>query len=182
ALAANAAAYPNAVAMREKERGIWKEVTWSELLDWVLRCAAGLEAHGFREGDAMLVLGDNRVRLYAGMLAIGMLRGHATPTYTGITLDELFSVVENVRVVAALAEDQEHVDKVLDLRGRGVDIATIVYDDPRGLNAYQAHGLVSWDQLLATGAERLKEDPSLRADLLARAGPDDTAVFLYSSG
>ncbi len=182
ALAANAAAHPKAVAMREKERGIWKEVTWSELAEWVLGCAAGLEALGFRDGDAMLILGDNRVRLYAGMLAAGMLRGYATPTYTGVTLDELYSVVENVRVVAAVAEDQEHVDKVLDLRGRGVDIGTIVYDDPRGLNAYQARGLVSWDDIQARGAERLRENPSLRADLIARAGPDDPAVFLYSSG
>src|SRR5690606_33289613 len=121
-------------------------------------------------------------RLYAGMVAVGMLRGYATPTYTGVTLDELYSVVENVRVVAAIAEDQEHVDKVLDLRGRGVDIGTIVYDDPRGLNAYHADGLVSWDQLQARGAERLREIPSLREDLIARARPDDPAVFLYSSG
>lgn len=181
-LAANAIAHPNAIAMREKERGIWKELTWSELNEWVLRCAAGLEAAGFRAGDAALVLGDNRVRLYAGMLAVGMLRGYAMPTYTGVTLDELYNVVENVNVVAALAEDQEHVDKVLDLRGRGIEVGTIIYDDPRGLNTYQAHGLVSWDTIQERGAERLRESPSLRADLIARAGPDDPAVFLYSSG
>ena len=73
-LAQNAEAFPDRVAMREKSKGIWKQTTWQELLDIVLCCAAGLEGLGFKAGEVMLVLGDNRPRLYAGMLAAGATR------------------------------------------------------------------------------------------------------------
>ena len=88
-LARNAEAFPDKVAMREKSKGIWQETTWRELLEMVLRCAAGLEALGFKTGEVMLVLGDNRPRLYAGMLATGALGGFAMPAYPDATLEEL---------------------------------------------------------------------------------------------
>src|SRR3984957_10506659 len=66
-LARNAEVFPDRVAMREKNKGIWKEMTWRELLDSVVSCAAGLESLGFGAGEVMLVLGDNRPRLYAGI-------------------------------------------------------------------------------------------------------------------
>ncbi|MGM0584662.1 MAG: AMP-dependent synthetase/ligase, partial [Pseudomonadota bacterium] len=181
-LAENGERHGGEVAMREKDRGIWKETTWAGLTEEVLRCAAGLDALGVGEGDAVIVLGDNRVRLYAGMLAVGALGAFAMPAYPGATLDELEHYVHEARVLCAIAEDQEHVDKVLDLRAAGTEVPHIVYDDPRGLNAYQAHGLTSWETLLARGAERLREEPGLRDALIGRATPDGPAVFLHSSG
>ncbi|NVL67930.1 AMP-binding protein, partial [Escherichia coli] len=71
-LVQNAAQHGNKVAMREKDRGIWKEMTWSEYFNQVLMCAAGLDALGVRPGDAVMILGDNRARLYAGMTASSM--------------------------------------------------------------------------------------------------------------
>src|SRR5690606_21452443 len=167
-LAANAGNHGDEIAMREKDRGIWHETTWAQLADEVLGCAAGLDAMGIGEGDAVLILGDNRVRLYAGMIAVGALRAYAMPTYPGATLDELRHYVQEARVLCALAEDQEHVDKVLDLRASGGEIPDIGYDDQRGLNAYQAHGLVSWETLQKRGAERLRENPGLRQELIDR--------------
>src|SRR3954464_11447604 len=70
-LAANARVHPQRAAFREKDLGIWQETSWARALEMVLDCAAGLEALGFRPGDAILVLGDNRPRLYLGMLAAG---------------------------------------------------------------------------------------------------------------
>ena len=88
-LARNAEAFPDRVAMREKAKGIWKETTWRQLLDSVLGFAVGLENLGFRAGDVILVLGDNRPRLYTGMLAAGALGGHAMPAFADATLDEI---------------------------------------------------------------------------------------------
>lgn len=62
----NAETCPNRVAVREKSKGIWQETTWRQFRDAVMRCAAGLEALGFKRGEVLLVLGDNRPRLYAG--------------------------------------------------------------------------------------------------------------------
>ena len=181
-LARNAALLGRRVAMREKHLGIWQETSWSQLLDDTLACAAGMEHLGFDREDALLVLGDNRPRLYMGMLAAGMLGGYAMPVYPDATHDEIRHFMHEAHVRFVLAEDQEQVDKVLDLGDQGKSIDHIIYDEPRGLASYPNPGLVSWDKLLTIGAERLRAEPKLRNALIERAQPDGPAVFVHSSG
>ena len=168
-LARNADVFPDRVAMREKSKGIWKQTTWQQLLESVLCCAAGLEGLGFKAREVMLVLGDNRPRLYAGMLAAGALGGYPMPAFPDATLDEVRHFVHEAGARFALAEDQEQVDKLLDLREHGARIEYIIYDDPRGLAAYNNAGLVSWDALQAKGADLIARNPHLRNELIARA-------------
>ncbi len=181
-LAANAAAFPGRIAMREKDRGIWQQTGWGALLESTLACAAGLEALGFTRGDALLVVGDNRPHLYTGMLAAGALAGYAMPVYPDAAPDEVAHAIGASRVRFVLAEDQEQVDKILDLRERCPSVEHIVHDDGRGLAGYSDPGLVSWQALLERGAERLRREPTLRDGFLQRAQPDDPAVFIHSSG
>jgi long-chain acyl-CoA synthetase len=181
-LALNARAHPDRVAMREKALGIWQEFTWSQMLDEVLEIAAGLEERGFIERDAMLVLGDNRVRLYLGMLAASTLKGYAMPVYPDANPDEVEHFASEAQARFALAEDQEQVDKLLELRSNAPSLQHIIYDDSRGMGGYKAEGLVSWDDLRAAGARRLKAEPALRESLIARAVPEGPAVFVHSSG
>jgi long-chain acyl-CoA synthetase len=181
-LARNAAAFPDRVAMREKSKGIWKQMTWPELLESVLCCAAALESLGFKAGEVMLVLGDNRPRLYAGMLAAGALGGYAMPAFPDATLDEIRHFVHEAGARFALAEDQEQVDKMLDLREQGATIEHIIYDEPRGLAGYADSGLISWDALRAKGAEIFARNPGLRNELTVRAQAEGPAVFVHSSG
>ena len=181
-MASNARVFPDRVAMREKDLGIWQEISWSRLLDTTLACAAGIESLGFGSDEALLVLGDNRPNLYMGMLAAGMLGGYAMPVFPDATPDEIRHFAHEARLRFVLAEDQEQVDKVLDLREHGSVIENILYDDPRGLARYPAAGLVSWQHIQALGTERLKREPQLRETLIARALPDGPAVFVHSSG
>ena len=181
-LATNAAGIPDHVALREKDRGIWQQTTWAQWLELVLSCAAGLEALGFTGDDGLLVLGDNRPNLYTGMLAAGALAGHAMPVYPDATGDEIRHVLLHSDVRFVLAEDQEQVDKILELRDATLPLERIIYDDPRGLGAYEDSGLVSWQMLIEQGAARLKNEPGLREQLIARAQPDDALVFIHSSG
>lgn len=181
-LASNAAAFPDRVAMREKAKGIWQEITWSQMLDTVLASAAGLEQLGFKAGDTVLVLGDNRPRLYMGMIAAGALEGYAMPAYPDATLDEIQHFAQEGHVRFALAEDQEQVDKILELREKGAGIEHIIYDDVRGLRTYRQPGLVAWDELETTGRARLADDAALRRILIDRARPDGPAIFVHSSG
>lgn len=181
-LARNAELLGQRVAMREKHLGIWQEISWSQLLDDTLACAAGMEHLGFDREDALLVLGDNRPRLYMGMLAAGMLGGYAMPVYPDATHDEIRHFMHEADVRFVLAEDQEQVDKVLDLGDQDKPIDHIIYDEPRGLTSYPNPGLVSWDKLLAIGADRLRAEPKLRHTLIERARPDGPAVFVHSSG
>jgi long-chain acyl-CoA synthetase len=181
-LAANAKALGDAVALREKDRGIWQQTTWAQWLEQVLCCAAGLETLGFVAGDALLTVGDNRPHLYTGMLAAGVLRGFAMPVYPDAAPDEVRHSIQASEVRFVLAEDQEQVDKILDLRESCPSILHVIYDDPRGLGSYQAPGLLSWTKLQQLGAERLQRDPALRQQLIERATPDDPAAFIHSSG
>lgn len=181
-LAQNAEVFPNQVAMREKSKGIWKQTTWQELLNTVLCFAAGLEGLGFKADDVVLVLGDNRPRLYAGMLAAGAVNGYAMPAFADATLEEIQHFVHEAGARFALAEDQEQVDKILALRQQGAIIENIIYDDSRGIAAYVNSGLISWDALQAKGAELLARYPNLRNELIARAQPEGPAVFVHSSG
>lgn len=181
-VAANAAAAPDRVAMREKDRGIWQELTWSQVNRTVLSVAAGLQGLGLARGQGVLVLGDNRPRLYMGMLSVGALGAYAMPVFPDATPQELLHVAGEVDVAFALAEDQEQVDKALDLRERGARIGRIVYDNPRGLARYKVPGLLSWAELQAQGRERLDGEPGLADAILSLAGPHDPAVFIHSSG
>jgi long-chain acyl-CoA synthetase len=181
-LAANAAGFPDRPAMRQKDLGIWQVTTWAQLLESVLACAAGLESLGFVAGDAMIVLGDNRPRLYVGMLAVGALGGYPMPVYPDATPDEIRHFASEANVRFALAEDQEQVDKVLDIGVEGAGLGWIVYDDPRGLRAYPDPTLVSWADMIEAGSRRLRDEPGLRDALIARAAPDGPAVFVHSSG
>jgi long-chain acyl-CoA synthetase len=181
-LALNAVQRPQGVALREKDRGIWQQTTWAAWLEEVLCCAAGLESLGFGPGSGLVVLGDNRPHLYSGMLAAGALRGHAMPVYPDATPEEIRHVVEQSGASFVLAEDQEQVDKMLDLRESCPQIEHVLFDDPRGLGAYTDAGLLSWSALIAQGQSRLQADPALRDQLLQRAQPNDVAVFIHSSG
>ncbi len=178
----NAAKYPDEVAVREKVRGIWQEVTWAEYGEEILTFAAGLDSLGVGPGDAMLIFGDNRMRLYGSMVSMAMLRAYAMPAYPGATQEELLHYMSEIQVNVALAEDQEHTDKILDLRDSGYKIEHIIYDDSRGLGDYDSPGLLSWDAVVEKGKANLKENPDLRDRLINQAGPDDPAVFLHSSG
>lgn len=181
-VAANAAAVPDQVAMREKDRGIWQETTWAQLHRSVVAVTAGLQALGLARGQGVLVLGDNRPRLYMGMLCAGALGAYAMPVFPDATPQEALHVASEVEIAVALAEDQEQVDKALDLRERGARIGHIVYDNPRGLARYRVPGLLSWADVEARGAARLAAEPALEAALLALAGPHDPAVLVHSSG
>ncbi len=181
-LAANARALPNGVAFREKDRGIWQEMTWSTAYDKTLRCAAGLQSLGLTKGQAVLILSDNRPHLYLGMLAVGMLGAYTTPVYPDATAEEIMHVIESVHVHYVFAEDQEQVDKALDLRERGAPLEHIIYDNPRGLARYNVPGLIAWNTLLSEGAIRLKASADLGQRLIELAQPRDTAVLIHSSG
>jgi len=82
----------------------------------------------------------------------------------------------------ALAEDQEQVDKLLELRGRTGRPVTVIYDDPRGLSGYPADVVLSFDEMLLRGRARLADEPTLAADIVACSTTDDIAVLLHSSG
>jgi len=182
-LAHNAVQEKNRAAFCERDRGIWHEYGWGEVLADALALAAALQTLGLRPQQALLVIGDNRLRLYLCMLAAMVLRAWPAPVYSDVPPHELQQYSQLGQPDVAIAEDQEQVDKLLGLRAQtGARPRAIVYDDPRGLYAYREAGLQALDALLQAGRARLMQEKNLAAHLLAQAQPQDYAVLLHSSG
>src|ERR1700736_2529222 len=133
----NAQTMPERPALREKNLGIWQTYSWSRYYQEVHDFAAGLAAHGFRRGDKLAVIGDNRPRLYWAQLAAQCLGGVAVPVYQDSIAAELAFVLEHAEVAVIVAEDQEQVDKILSLKDRLPKLTLLIYDDPLGMREYR---------------------------------------------
>ena len=178
----HAAQRPQAAAMREKEYGIWQTLSWGDLAKLVAQLAAGLSQRGLRAGDHMVVVGANRPRLYAAMLAAQSLGAVPVPLYQDAAGTEYVFPITNAEVRLAYAEDQEQVDKLLEARTACPALAHIFFDNPRGLRKYDEPGLESVDDLIAEGSRVLQSQPRFLEDASARVRPDDVAAMFFTSG
>ena len=169
-------------AIREKDLGIWQTYSWSKVHDEVKAIAGGLAALGFKRGDSLAVIGDNRPRLYWAMMATQCLGGVPVPLYQDAVAQEMVYVLQDADVRFAVVEDQEQIDKLLSVMPQCATLAHLVYDDPRGLRNYSQPALMAYEQLTALGREFNASHPTYFRDQIAQGKPDDIAVMLYTSG
>jgi len=169
-------------AIREKDYGIWQTWTWAQVKDEVLAIAAGLAAQGVTRGDRIAIVGDNRPQLYWSMCAAQCLGAIPVPVYQDSVADEMAYVVDHAEARLAIAEDQEQVDKLLSIRARCPRLATIVYDDPRGLRNYRDDSLVSLAELTRRGRALRDERPGFVEGEIAAGRGSDISTILYTSG
>ncbi|MDP1690736.1 MAG: AMP-binding protein [Burkholderiaceae bacterium] len=178
----HAAQRPQAPALREKEYGIWQTLTWRTLADLVRQLAGGLAAAGLQSGQHLVVIGENRPRLYASMLAAQSLGAIAVPLYQDAASAEFVFPINNAEVTFAVVEDQEQVDKLLEIRPQCPQLAQIWFDDPRGLRHYDEPGLASIDTLIEAGKAFESANPGFFERAVAAAKPDDVAAMFFTSG
>ncbi|HTB38349.1 MAG TPA: AMP-binding protein, partial [Reyranella sp.] len=179
-LAERARTCPDRPAYREKEYGIWQTYDWRHVATQVRLLAAGLADLGFKRGDRLIVIGDNRPRLYWSMCAAQSLGGVPVPVYQDSVTDELAYVIEHAGARFALAENQEQVDKLLEIRKKVSSLGVIMYDDPRGLRYYE--DLLSYDAVQERGAQLLAATPDRLSAEVAQGQGSDDAIMLYTSG
>ena len=181
-LANHAASRPDEVALREKEFGIWQEITWAEYLARVRGFSLGLTELGVEEGDRVAIIGDNRPEWViaelasqtAGILPLGL--------YQDAIADELAGILEAAEARVIVAEDQEQVDKVLEVRDRLPGLEHIVYYDRRGMYGYEAPGLMSFEEVETLGDGLHERSPGEFDRRLAAVRPDDVALLCTTSG
>jgi len=173
---------PTAPALREKEYGIWQTLTWSQLALLVRRLACGLAHAGVKRGDHLVVVGENRPRLYATMLASQSLGAIPVPLYQDAAASEYAFPINNAEVRFAVVEDQEQVDKMLELRAQCPTLRHIWYDDPRGLRNYNETGLDSLDALVAAGQAHDQANAALFDEEVDLCKPEDVAALFFTSG
>ena len=173
---------PDAPALREKAYGIWQTTGWKALAEEVQALACGLAEAGFARGQHIVIVGDNRPRLYACMLAAQSLGGIPVPLYQDAVGAEMVFPINNAEVAFAVAEDQEQVDKLIEIREKCPQLARIWYDNPRGLRNYREDGLDSLDALMEQGRARAKREPGFYDAAVAQVQPGDVAAMFFPSG
>ena len=123
-------------AIREKDLGIWQTWSWRRFAEEVRAMACGLAADGFKRGDHLALVGDNRPRTYSALCAAQCLGGIPVPLYQDAVAAEMVFPIQNAGITHALAEDQEQVDKLLEILPQCTTLKHIYFDDPRGLRHY----------------------------------------------
>ena len=169
-------------AIREKDYGIWQTWTWAEVLDEVRALACGLASLGLERGDKLAIIGDNRPQLYWSMVAAQAIGAVPVPMYQDAVGEELKYVVDHAEARFAVAEDQEQVDKLLEVKDGCPRLETIIYDDPRGLRNYREPFLHGFAGVQDAGRALLKDNPGFFDDGVARTQGGDVAIILYTSG
>ena len=168
--------------MREKDYGIWQTWSWAQVAEEVRALACGLAALGFKRGHNLAIIGDNRPRLYWAMAAAQALGSVPVPLYQDAVAEEMIYILNDADVHFAVVEDQEQVDKLLEVRERCPQLEEIIYDDPRGLRHYKQPFLHSYDEIQALGRTHHDAHPEFFLEAVAETQPDDVSIMLYTSG
>ncbi|MFL6652124.1 MAG: AMP-dependent synthetase/ligase, partial [Sulfurifustaceae bacterium] len=169
-------------AIREKDLGIWQTWTWRQVLEEVRALAAGIAHLGFKRGDHLAIIGENRPRLYWSLASAQALGGIPVPLYQDAIAQEMAFILQNAEVEIAIVEDQEQVDKLLEVLPQCPKLKYIVYDDPRGLRNYAHPQLLSYARLREIGRQHNDSHPGFLESEIAKGAPTDTAALFYTSG
>jgi long-chain acyl-CoA synthetase len=181
-LVRNARQFGARTALREKDLGIWQPITWQQYLDAVRELSLGFVALGLRRGDKVAIIGDNRPEWVMAELAAQAAGAASVGLYQDSNLTEVAYVIDHCDASIVVAEDQEQVDKLLDMMDRLPKVRHVVYTDPRGLRGYRHPALVSFDAVRERGRELGAREPR-RFEESVRAGrADDLAIVSYTSG
>lgn len=178
----NAARFGARPAYREKEFGIWQSWTWAEAQDEIHALASGFIGIGVQPGDHIAIAGRNRPYFYWAMIAAQVVGAIPVPVYQDAVADEMAYVFDHCGARFAVVQDQEQVDKLLEVKDRIPALEQIIYLDTRGLRKYDHTALHNFRELQAKGRETLAEAKAEIERRAAAIGPGDTAVMLYTSG
>jgi long-chain acyl-CoA synthetase len=178
----NAANWPGDVAMREKDLGIWNLFTWADCRDRVRLLALGLKSLGLQRGEVVALIGRNRPNWVWSELAAQSLGCMTLGIYEDVLATEAGYLVGYAEAAIVVCEDEEQVDKMLELGEAGRSVRHIVYHDDRGMRKYDDPRLVSWERLLALGEELLAREPALFEAEIARGRGEDVAILCTTSG
>jgi long-chain acyl-CoA synthetase len=173
---------PTRPAMREKEYGIWQTYTWADVAENVRAIACGLAELGFKRGDRLAIIGDNRPRLYWSVAACQCLGGIPVMLYQDAVAEEMVFVLQDAEIKFAVVEDQEQVDKMLEIQPQVPFLEHVVYDDPRGLRHYTQTLLLGLDELEEMGRIHDRNQSDFLNGEIDKGSSDDISIMLYTSG
>ncbi len=170
------------VAIREKDYGIWNEVTWKGYYENVKYFALGLKKLGFERGEHISIIGNNEPEWVYAELAAQSLGGAVIGIYQDSTPPEIKYIAELSDSVYVITEDQEQTDKLLEIKDELPLLRKIIYWDPKGMRNYRDPILMSFKEVQELGREFEKEHPNLFEEEIDKGNEDDIALILTTSG
>ena len=174
---------PARIAMREKDFGIWQEYSWARTWDLVMDAAHGLLALGIEVGDRVSIQSEDRPEWVILDLATVAVRGITVGFYPTNPAAEVEYLLVDCGATVHLAEDQEQVDRVIEIDPAMVpNLSRIIYCEPRGVRTYSDDRLMDWDDFLTIGRQHRAENPDVVVGHMADARPDDMMTLVYTSG
>lgn len=174
---------PDGIALREKDFGIWHEVTWAEFWEWVQLVGHSFMALGVEPGDRIAIHAENRAEWFYCDHATVATRGMTVGLYPTNPADEVRHLLADSGSKILIAEDQEQVDKALEVIDELPDLERIVYIEPRGILGHYDHPkLLYWNDLIAQGLEHRQRHPDALEGRMAQTSPDDVMTLIYTSG
>ncbi|MEI6472035.1 MAG: AMP-binding protein [Holophagaceae bacterium] len=182
-LRSNAAKYgAGKVALREKEFGIWQPYTWQDYFEHVRDFTLGLVVLGLVKGDTISIIGDNRPEWLFAELSAQSAGAIGIGIYQDAILKEVSYIINLAESKFIVAEDQEQVDKVLDMGDELTTVKYIVYTDPRGMRKYDDARLISFLEVEALGKAHEKAHPGAYDALVNATQAEDPAHICITSG
>ncbi|HIF5968211.1 TPA: long-chain fatty acid--CoA ligase [Vibrio parahaemolyticus] len=178
----NAKHWPEQVAMREKEFGIWREFTWQDYENRVKWMALSLQDLGIGEQDVVGLLGDNRPEWVWGELAAHAIKGYSLGIYQDSMHEEVAYLINYAKAKVVIAEDEEQCDKLLELGDEIPSVEYIIYCDPRGMRKYDDPRLIDVEQVYKKGQLIDKADPDEYLNMVAATKGSDLSILCTTSG
>jgi long-chain acyl-CoA synthetase len=181
-LACNAKEMPRGIAMREKEFGIWQQLTWAQLFDEVQALALGLRELGFQRGEKLAIIGDNRPEWIIAEVAAQAIGGVSVGIYQDSLPHEISYVLNHCDAKVAVVEDQEQVDKLLEIEAEIPRVEKIICYDPKGMRHYTHPLLAEFRAIQTLGRQSPLWNTTFLQEEIARGQADDVAILCYTSG
>ncbi|EMK3284774.1 long-chain fatty acid--CoA ligase [Vibrio parahaemolyticus] len=178
----NAKHWPEQVAMREKEFGIWREFTWQDYENRVKWMALSLQDLGIGEQDVVGLLGDNRPEWVWGELAAHAIKGYSLGIYQDSMHEEVAYLINYAKAKVVIAEDEEQCDKLLELGDEIPSVEYIIYCDPRGMRKYDDPRLIDVEQVYKKGQLIDKANPDKYLNMVAVTKGSDLSILCTTSG
>ena len=174
--------YPELIAMREKNFGIWEEITYAEYWEKAQWIGCALKYFGVDTQDSVAIQSENRPEWFISDVAIQAIGAVSVGLYPTNPPSEVAYLIGHSESKILFAEDQEQVDKALEVIEELPDLKKIIYFEPRGLTNYDSPLLMTWEEFLSIGKEEYEKDPNFVNDKLDLVEDDDVAIMVYTSG
>ncbi|QTA83375.1 AMP-binding enzyme [Desulfonema limicola] len=174
---------PDKVALREKDFGYWKSYTWKNYYSFVRKTGLGLEKIGIKKGDKIALIGDNIPEMLFMAIGIQSLGGISAGIYQTSLPDEIAGIIEYLDVTAVFCDNQEQVDKLVEIRSRIPGVKKVIYEDARGMRSYKSDKwFMNIKEIYELGDTAHKEDPDHFQSLVDQGKPDEVCHLCLTSG